>query len=458
MSLPLRLVWIYGIIGVALLTGQTADEVALQVDAEANLATASAPAWPAELKSIAADARVQLRLAVDDTGQVTSARVLKSPDERLNPVVLATVKQWIFRPALISGQAVATGIDVDMPLVWPDIPARRGSLPLLPPVDIVPSPRTGPQPLKTPPGKYPDMLAVRQIAGEVAFRAMVKTDGSLRDVRLAGASHPDFVQPAWEALHLWVFKPAMQGDQPIESPTAGVMTFDRIIGDSRAEILAANGLTAPDGQPPALHPEPVTLIDPVRPFEELMNGEPGWAVAEFTVSTRGVVTDIETVEASTPASGRALAAALQQARFLPAASNGQRTTVRLRQRVEFAPVAPGNEDASVSWQRVLAALRQKQIGTARGLDERLTPLHQVPALYPRELAKQANVPGEAEIEIVIDRTGRVQLPRIVSATHEAFGWAAATAASMWVFKAPMRGGEAVDVRVRIPFQFQPDQD
>jgi TonB family protein len=37
--------------------------------------------------------------------------------------------------------------------------------------------------------------------------------------------------------------------------------------------------------------------------------------------------------------------------------------------------------------------------------------------------------------------------------HEAFGWAAATAVERWVFDPPKRGGQPVDVRVTIPFQF-----
>ena len=45
------------------------------------------------------------------------------------------------------------------------------------------------------------------------------------------------------------------------------------------------------------------------------------------------------------------------------------------------------------------------------------------------------------------------LPRIVTATQPEFGWAAATAITQWVFKAPYRGGEPVDVKVRIPFRF-----
>jgi TonB family protein len=63
--------------------------------------------------------------------------------------------------------------------------------------------------------------------------------------------------------------------------------------------------------------------------------------------------------------------------------------------------------------------------------------------------------GEAEVEFVIDRHGRVRLPRVVRATEEAFGWAAATAVSQWVFEAPTKGGEPAEVVVRVPVGFKP---
>ena len=51
------------------------------------------------------------------------------------------------------------------------------------------------------------------------------------------------------------------------------------------------------------------------------------------------------------------------------------------------------------------------------------------------------------------RDGRVLFPRIVSASHEDFGWAAATAVAQWKFNPPMRNGQRVDVRMVVPVMF-----
>jgi outer membrane biosynthesis protein TonB len=40
----------------------------------------------------------------------------------------------------------------------------------------------------------------------------------------------------------------------------------------------------------------------------------------------------------------------------------------------------------------------------------------------------------------------------VKTASETFGRAALVAASRWVFEPPMRGGQPVDVRVRLPFR------
>jgi outer membrane biosynthesis protein TonB len=63
-------------------------------------------------------------------------------------------------------------------------------------------------------------------------------------------------------------------------------------------------------------------------------------------------------------------------------------------------------------------------------------------------------PGEAVVEFIVDRFGRAQFPRVVSATKEEFGWSAATAAGQWIFKVPLRMKQPVDVKVRMSFLFR----
>lgn len=97
------------------------------------------------------------------------------------------------------------------------------------------------------------------------------------------------------------------------------------------------------------------------------------------------------------------------------------------------------------------------IGSAKGLDERLHFLWSVQPIYPRALLTE-KPGGQAKIEFIIDANGRVRLPRVVTASRDEFGWAAATAVSQWVFARPLRGGQPVEVRVSMPFDFVPPKD
>ena len=91
--------------------------------------------------------------------------------------------------------------------------------------------------------------------------------------------------------------------------------------------------------------------------------------------------------------------------------------------------------------------------SARELDRPLFPLFQRGAAFPAQ-SFEAGESGRAEIEVIVDREGRVRLPHVRGATRPEFGWAAATAVSQWLFETPRRKGEAVDVRVVIPVEFK----
>lgn len=96
----------------------------------------------------------------------------------------------------------------------------------------------------------------------------------------------------------------------------------------------------------------------------------------------------------------------------------------------------------------------RSVGRAAGLDHRLKPLWRGFPLYPPSL-RDEQIKGETQIEFIIDREGRARLPRVISASRDEFGWAAATAISQWVFERPMREGQLVDVKVIIPINFTP---
>jgi TonB family protein len=410
------------------------------------------PSYPPELAREKPTGSVKIRFVVNTKGELTSVRVLTSSDSRLEEPALTAVRSWKFTPGQQYGEPVTMSEDVTVKFSPAALkPVKSG---LLPSVELWPelSERTEVVEKTTPPGEYPAILTERKIQGAVAFACTVGPDGRAEAPRITGTSHVEFVLPALEALNHWEFTPAMQGDLPVRTEVEAKVTFVTM-SDSREEVLALNGVTAPDGTPPPLAPEIYIMADPVVPFELLMAGKGGSAVAEFTVYANGTVTGVKLREASQPEYGRALVAALETWGFIPATDQGRSVTVSLAKKTEFKAVLPGKESANDPVERLVAALRAKAIGSAKGLDEKLTPIYRMPPAYPAALAAGDRPSGTAEIEFVIDREGRARLPRIVSASREEFGWSAATAVSQWVFQAPHRGGLPVDVLVKIPFDF-----
>lgn len=411
------------------------------------------PVYPPAALKEKIEGNVKLRVVVDAQGQVTAARVLQSVDPRLDEAALAAVRSWKFTPGLEDGQPAACSMDI--PIRFSVTTAHVKSKPgFLPPYELLPqpSPRTEVEEKVTPQGEYPEILTERKIQGAVTFACTVNAEGRAVAPRITGASNVEFVLPALEALNHWEFTPARQGDLPVKAMVEAKVTFDGR-GNTREEVLAVNGLTAPDGSVPPLAPEPYIVTDPVWPYDLLMAGKRGSAVAEFTVWANGAVTAVKVREATSPEFGRALVAALETWGFNPALDNGRAVSVPMVKRAEFSAVPAGKESATDPVERLIAARRANQIGPAKNLDEKLTPIYRAPPAYPASIAEGEQQAGAAEIEFVIDREGRARLPRIVSATREEFGWAAATAVSQWVFKAPCRGGKPVDVVVKIPFEF-----
>lgn len=450
---PISIAVLFGVLGVSSQWAGTSPPEPVVTDSAPLLSSWAPPVYPPEALREKIEGKVKLRVVVDAQGQVTAARVLQPLDPRLDEAALAAVKAWKFIPGLEDGHPAACSMDIPI-LFLAKSAHQKPKAGFLPPYELLPqpSPRTEVEEKVAPQGEYPEILSERKMQGAVNFACVVSAEGRAVAPRITGATNVEFVLPGLEALKHWEFTPARQGDLPVKATVEAKVTFDAI-GNTREEILAVNGLTAPDGSVPAPAPEPYIVNDPVWPYDLLMAGKGGSAVAEFTVYANGSVTGVKVREASSPEFGHALAAALETWGFNPALDNGRAVTVAMLKRAEFKAVSPGNESATDPMERLVAARRANLIGPPKNLDEKLTPIYRAPPAYPAAFAEGEQPAGAAEIEFVVDREGRARLPRIISATREEFGWAAATAVAQWVFKAPRRGGEPVDVVVKIPFEF-----
>lgn len=412
----------------------------------------NAPAYPPEALKAGVEGRVTILFVVDAEGKVVDPVVRenksKPVDPRLQEAALAAAKAWTFGAALDAGKPVPRAVGVNVSFY---LKGRGGK----PSVDLPRQPDVLPtkaaKALSEPDPDYPDELMARKLPGEAEFEFQVTPEGKVGAAKVLFASDAAFVLAGLEALKRFSFEPARQGPLPVASSKRSPMQFF-VQGDQTrtADVLAANGITGLAEISADKLPEPLMMFGPVYPRARAVAGETGEADVEFVIGENGRTGYINVMSASQPEFGASLAAAVATWIFRPATKSNERVAVTLRARQYFALKASGDD------QRVATALKTG-IDTARGLDRPLAPLWRVSPAYPPGLLAE-KPSGEAQIELIIDRTGRVRLPQVISATHEAFGWAAATALSQWVFEPPMRNGEPVDVRVGIPVKFSPPTD
>jgi TonB family protein len=390
-----------------------------------------------------------VRVTVDETGAITAARVLEASQPPFGDAALAAVKQWSFSPAQHNRQKVAMCLDVPFEFDR-EHPARKGVLPeerLLPTA----SPRTDANAEETPLDEYPDSLRGRGLPGVITFRCHVNADGTCANFRVLTSSHADLVVPVLRSVKHWTFTPGKQGDLNIGADLVGEVSFRDANAPSRDEVLRVNGITARDGSAPDPSPRVVSLPEPVYPYEELLAGEAGSATIDFVVMANGTVGEAHVRDATKPAFGAAALAAVEASFFEGAKDHGVGVDVPLTRKFDFGAIAADAKDPGEGLVHLVTLARAKAIGTAKGLDAKITPVYRMMPVKPRSVAEDEK--GQATIEFTIDRDGRGRMPRIVSATKPELGWSAATAVSQWVFNVPTRGGQPTEVRVQVPFAF-----
>jgi TonB family protein len=260
----------------------------------------------------------------------------------------------------------------------------------------------------------------------------VDSDGKVKDPKIISTPSPLLEAPAKKAVLAWSFQPGSRMGKPAEFRLKAPVTFS--VNNANIE------------QAPAANRK----ITAVYPYEQLVKGQTGWGEVSFVVDYSGRAILTAPTGASDSAFGKSVTAMLEATQFAPAKKGKRSVMASATSQEMFNPELILDPVSRA----VLTELRKEKpsIYSVADLDDRPRAVAQSSAVYPRSL-KTDGLTGQAEIEFIVDRNGRVLFPRIVSSSHEDFGWAAATAVAQWKFNPPLRNGQRVDVRMSVPVIF-----
>jgi TonB family protein len=195
----------------------------------------------------------------------------------------------------------------------------------------------------------------------------------------------------------------------------------------------------------------------VYPFDELAHNESGTATIRFRINYEGKVDLSMILEATKPAFGRAAQAAIETMTFTPAKKKDKSPAMVLCD-ADFRFLPDGSGDVLVTEEikdLLNTARRGEEAAVAiGGLDVPLRAVSSMSPNYPTSFAKVGTV-GSATIEFIVNDTGWVALPRVVSASEAEFGAAAVQAVSTWRFEPPTKNGRIANALARIVIEFNP---
>ncbi|MFT4045536.1 MAG: TonB family protein [Solimonas sp.] len=339
---------------------------------------------------------------------------------------------------------------------WPD-----GSRPAPVVVDVPVrfyTPAVRPKDMKPP--AYPPGMLRAGIGGQVQIVFTVAADGSVHDVQVLGASHPDFERVALDSVLQTRFKPALRFGKPAALRNWLKYTYrqDGTAPEIRPYAIGSDRPASSD-LPATLRyevaPKVTLAIPPVYPLELALQGITGSANVFVGVDPDGEVSEARVLEASQPAFGQALQAAMEAWRFDPARrKDGETTWAAFHNEQRFSLSDFFGPGISADAQRILRALKAGGAGIVdtAALDAPLQARFKAQPVYPRDLL-QTRIGGRVRVEFFVDRNGGVQWPHVLSADNEALGWAAITAVARWRFDPPTSGGKPVDTKARVQIEF-----
>ncbi|RME68365.1 MAG: TonB family protein [Verrucomicrobia bacterium] len=303
------------------------------------------------------------------------------------------------------------------------------------------------------PPQYPDEFEGTGVVGEVVISLLVDRMGRASHIKVENSPDQAFTDAALDALARWEFLPAMKAGRLTNSRVRLSMLVSEEMGESSYFDYEGGAISLEGVRYAGETDRPIQRMYGLRaayPWDQLVAGQPGEVVAEFSVDADGQPYDFEVLESTNRAFSRAAEAALLQWRYSPALKEGRPVIARLRYRVSFQIGDYAPEVLALA--RALDKGDYSGVTPANALDEQPRVLRAVTPVLPTELERRAGR-RKVKINLVITEDGEPLIPRIESAPNPLFGYAALTAINYWRFAPAIKDAQPVRVNVTLPLTF-----
>ncbi len=394
---------------------------------------------PADGKNGGETFMVLAKISVDATGAVTQSQFDAKTDPRLRTAAESALKNWKFAPARNQGREVAAEITLPVYCLVPLGPGKGEYVP--------------PKLVKAVQPDYPRVMEKFGIDARVVVDFAIDRDGSVSHPFVTQSDNPVFDEPALKAVVKWQFQPGTVDGIKTRIIASQAIEFKMDGGGNK--LFQLRGNADQSKLPPELRydvPARIRNVQiPIYPHELRKKGVYGKAMATALIGPLGHVVAVKVRSADHEEFGLALCAALEGFSFDPPLKNGKATSqlINLEQKFNSGELPDDEGDDLMA----LEKRHPEEVISAKLLDEPLEVISAKPPLYPTGMAQSVGT-GEALIEVLIDKTGHARLPRVITASDPAFGYAGVQALASWQFRPPHQNGRPVVSLVRIPLAFK----
>src|SRR3954468_7783252 len=167
------------------------------------------PVYPQEARQERVSGVVILETVIDHTGAVKDIKVLKGLPNGLSEAAVDAVKQWVFKPGTINGEAVDVIFNLTINFKLDakdtaDAPLRVGG-------DV-----RAPILMEKVEPVYTEEARQRRINGIVIVEAIIGRDGLVKNVSVLKPLPFGLDQAAVDAVKQWKFKPGTLEGKPVD--------------------------------------------------------------------------------------------------------------------------------------------------------------------------------------------------------------------------------------------------